>query len=70
MREFAAGDPGTVVLDLWATLCPTGTCDTLVEGFDAAWRFDGLHFDAFGARWFADWITPNLVALDRGAIGR
>lgn len=70
MREFAAGDPRAVVLDLWATLCPTGSCDTLIEGFDPNWRYDGLHFDAFGARWFADWITPNLVALDPSRPGR
>jgi peptidoglycan/LPS O-acetylase OafA/YrhL len=66
MRNFAAGNPRTVVLDLWGVLCPTGDCDQLVEGFDPAWRYDGLHFDAFGARWFADWITPSLVTLETG----
>lgn len=66
MRNFAAGNSRTVVLDLWAVLCPTGDCDQLVEGFDPAWRYDGLHFDAFGARWFADWITPSLVTLETG----
>lgn len=70
MRDYADGDDRTVVLDLWAVLCPTGDCDQLVEGFDPAWRYDGLHFDAFGARWFADWITPSLVTLETGLPGR
>jgi hypothetical protein len=69
MRTYAVTDPTAVVLDLWTALCPTGSCGTTVDGFDPNWRFDGLHFDAFGARWFADWITPSLLALNPGQAG-
>lgn len=64
MELFAAADPLVSVSDLASVVCPSGNCAEPTGGFDAGWRFDGLHYDGFGARWFSDWITPQLRAVD------
>lgn len=63
MADYAAGEPDADVIDLAEVVCPGGDCEEPTDGFDPAWRFDGMHYDAEGARWFADWVTPQLVEL-------
>jgi hypothetical protein len=70
MEAHAAGDDRVSVVDMAGVVCPDGDCDNPTAGFDPAWRNDGLHYDSFGARWFADWITPQLEDLDPGTSRR
>jgi len=64
LQAFAQRNPLVTVLDLASVVCPGGDCSSPAEGFDPDWRFDGLHYDGFGSRWFADWGTPRLLAAD------
>lgn len=65
LRSWAAAHPAHAVVEFGEALCPAGNCGAPPEGFDPAWRYDGLHVTPEGARWFADWIAPQLVTLAR-----
>jgi len=67
LRRWVAANRSARLVDLAGTVCPRGDCDAPLAGFDPAWRYDGLHVTPDGARWFADWTAPRLVALARPA---
>ncbi|WP_432837683.1 acyltransferase family protein [Dactylosporangium sp. CA-092794] len=50
--------PGVKLVSLQDALCPDGRCRAVVDGLLV--RFDGLHFSADGARWFAQRLEPLL----------
>ena len=70
MLRYAEDHPGVRLLDLYEQVCPGGDCERPVDGFDPAWRPDGFHFSAEGARWVADWVTPQLIDLDAPSSSR
>lgn len=74
LERFVAPRTSVSLLDLANEVCPQDDCTSPSAGFDPAWRFDGLHYDIFGAFWFAEWVTPQLQSLARvgseGAGGR
>lgn len=61
MDDYADDHPEVISMDLGDVVCPGGDCDNPVEGFEAQWRFDGMHYNAEGARWFAEWLTNQLL---------
>ena len=63
LQQFAAGRSSTLFVDLGQLVCPSDDCSAPRFGFDPAWRYDGLHFDADGARCGAEWLSVQL--LDR-----
>ena len=65
LEAYATTRPGVQVLDLFEEVCPGGDCAHPTAGFQAAWRFDGMHYTADGARWVADWLTSALVFGER-----
>jgi lysophospholipase L1-like esterase len=58
---YASARPGVRVLDLFEQICPGGDCGHPADGFDPAWRWDGMHYSPEGARWVAAWLTRALV---------
>lgn len=63
LERFVAPRTSVSLPDLANEVCPQGDCTSPSAGFDPAWRFDGLHYDIFGAFWFAEWVTPSFRAL-------
>jgi hypothetical protein len=61
LEAYAATRPGVRVLDLFEQVCPDGDCEHPVDGFDPAWRWDGMHYSPEGARWVAAWLTRSLL---------
>ena len=65
LRRWVEAHPRHGLVDLAATICPGDDCSAPAAGFDPQWRFDGLHLTPEGARWFADWVAPQLVRIGR-----
>jgi lysophospholipase L1-like esterase len=49
---------GVAVLSMQDVVCPGDQCRSVVQG--KLVRFDGQHFTADGARWFAQRLQPRL----------
>jgi peptidoglycan/LPS O-acetylase OafA/YrhL len=65
LRSYAGTHDDVEVAEFAVAICPGGDCNDSTTGFDPAWRYDGLHYAAGGPGWFANWVTPRLVAAAR-----
>jgi peptidoglycan/LPS O-acetylase OafA/YrhL len=60
IREVAASEPGILLIDLPALVCPEGSCPVTLD--DEVVRADGLHYSGPGGRRVAAWILEGLTA--------
>jgi hypothetical protein len=64
IRSVAEARPDQVsVIDLSSFVCPDDPCPAKVDGVEL--RPDGVHYDEIGGKVVADWLTPQLLALER-----
>jgi peptidoglycan/LPS O-acetylase OafA/YrhL len=67
LRAYARAHPGVALIDLFEEMCPAGDCDHPAAGFQAGWRYDGMHYTTGGAIGVAAWLTNELAALAAAA---
>lgn len=60
LQRYVEDHPEVRLLDLFDVICPDGDCGRPPAGFDPAWRYDGLHYEAEGARWVVAWLVARL----------
>lgn len=63
LQAYASSHEGIAVIDFAQAVCPDFDCANAAPGFERAWRYDGRHFTIDGAKWFAQWLTPQLEQL-------
>ncbi len=60
--EYAQRHDNVAMVDVRDLVCGDDTCSAGTAGFQADWRYDGLHFTSDGTSAFWNWVLPRLQA--------